>query len=655
MLQELKLDLPENLPSKTKDLFYFSFDFENLMKTIDYLHKYNLALFSQLQNFNKRMVILEGKLPEFNKMKINVENNEKKLKEFQLKIDEDQIKIKELENTIESLNDKISDKNNNINIKKEVEINEDKMKKFFENYSIGHNNKDLDTIKHYINIINEELKEMKIDYKNKNYELEKRISNIILTDKRVETYSNIIKSEIPSGDDSFKIVIDQIEKNKKNFQDFLNIYNLSQDKLKQDIVNINKKIEDNNINYKSMFKLFNEEIELKKHYITHEDIKGITINLDKFESRLNLCVTRKDLDNMESDTNLNIQRIDASIKQLSDEEKKLIEKLEEKNDLNINKNMSNMISQIIKEEIKELDISQNKYYIELMKLQKQNAKELSKNNIDFSELKNIILSSQTQKELLFIKEEISKFQTEFKKYKNKLIDLVKIIGETNKKEENSEKSDKSNDEKNLESKLKQSEESIQGKLEVLTEFIELINNKISSLEKKFNTNTKDIKNDLKYHLKADTYKVIEHFKLKLDSFTEKFENELKNKIDKMGLNVFESKLNSRLNNDLKDKLNKNDLKKNNVTINKKIDTLENKISKTLVDTIIDIQMDDAPLISKKSNKNFELCASCNRPKVDYVFNHTLDSFNINKSPSFMKRKSKLKSKISVKKLPNISK
>jgi hypothetical protein len=41
MLQELKLDLPENLPSKTKDLFCFSFDFENLMKTIDYLHKYN--------------------------------------------------------------------------------------------------------------------------------------------------------------------------------------------------------------------------------------------------------------------------------------------------------------------------------------------------------------------------------------------------------------------------------------------------------------------------------------------------------------------------------------------------------------------------------------------------------------------------------------
>ena len=655
MLHELKLDLPENLPSKTKDLFCFSFDFENLMKTIDYLHKYNLALFSQLQNFNKRMVILEEKLPEFNKMKTNIENHEKKLKEHQSIIDENQIKIKELEN----LNDK-DIKSDNINKKKEKEkekeINEDKIKKYLENYVIGHNNKDIDTIKHHINVINEEIKEMKIDFKNKNFELEKKFSNIVITDKRVETDTNIINGEIPSGDNSFKIIMDQIEKNKKSFQDFLSIYNMSQDKLKQDMININKKIEDNKNNYKSMSKLFNDEIEFKKHYITHEDIKGITSNLDKFESRLNLCAIRTDLDSMKSDINLKIQRIDASLKDLSDEEKKLTEKMKEENDLNINKNMSDMISQVIKAEIKELDISQNKFYIELMKLHKQNAKELSKNSIDVSELKNIILSNQTQKELLFLKEEISKFQDEFKKYKNKLVDIVKIIGDTDKKEENSEKSDKSNAEKNIESKLRQSEETIQGKLEVLTEYVEIINNKLSILEKKFNTNTKDIKNDLKFHLKADTTKVIDNFKLKLDSFTEKFENELKNKIDKMGLNVFESKLNSKLNMDLRNKLNKNDLKKNTFAINKKIDTLENKISKTLVDTIIDIQMDDVPLIQKRNFKNFEICASCNRPIADYVFNHTIDNFNMNKSPSFMKRrKSKLKSKISMKKFPDISK
>ena len=82
------------------------------MKTIDYLHNYNLALFSQLQNLNKRMIILEEKLPEF---KTNFENHEKKLKEHQSIIDEDQIKIKELE----KLNGKNKNvKSDNINISK---------------------------------------------------------------------------------------------------------------------------------------------------------------------------------------------------------------------------------------------------------------------------------------------------------------------------------------------------------------------------------------------------------------------------------------------------------------------------------------------------------------------------------------------------------
>jgi len=53
------------------------------------------------------------------------------------------------------------------------------------------------------------------------------------------------------------------------------------------------------------------------------------------------------------------------------------------------------------------------------------------------------------------------------------------------------------------------------------------------------------------------------------------------------------------------------LKKKTNVINKKIDSLENKISQTLVDTIIDIQMDEAPLIIKKNSRNLEICASCN--------------------------------------------
>ena len=58
-------------------------------------------------------------------------------------------------------------------------------------------------------------------------------------------------------------------------------------------------------------------------------------------------------------------------------------------------------------------------------------------------------------------------------------------------------------------------------------------------------------------------------------------------------------------------MDKHELKKSNIAINRKIDSLENKISKTLVDTIIDLQMDEAPLIAKKNSKNLEICAACN--------------------------------------------
>ena len=59
-------------------------------------------------------------------------------------------------------------------------------------------------------------------------------------------------------------------------------------------------------------------------------------------------------------------------------------------------------------------------------------------------------------------------------------------------------------------------------------------------------------------------------------------------------------------------MDKNELKKSNNALNRKIDSLENKISKTLVDTIIDLQMDEDPLIAKKNIKNLEICASCNQ-------------------------------------------
>jgi hypothetical protein len=300
-------------------------------------------------------------------------------------------------------------------------------------------------------------------------------------------------------------------------------------------------------------------------------------------------------------------------------------------------------------------MSENKQYIELMNLYNKNMIELDKCNKTVSELKKIVLSNQSKNEINKLQEDLNHFIDDFKSYKYKLIELVNIVGNSdfNKKEEKDEKkTNKLTSEELFEKRLKQSEETIQGKIEFLTDFAELVNTKLMSLEKKFKSMNKDMKDEIKILLKNDTYQVVEQFKLKLNSFANRFENELKNKIDRIGLNNFETKLNSKLSFDLREKLNRNDLKRNNFVINKKIDTLENKISKTLVDTIIDLQMEDAPLLIKQNNKNVGLCASCNRPFAENSM--SMDSFNMSTTPNIIRRSnSKLKSIISLKKLPSI--
>ena len=54
---------------------------------------------------------------------------------------------------------------------------------------------------------------------------------------------------------------------------------------------------------------------------------------------------------------------------------------------------------------------------------------------------------------------------------------------------------------------------------------------------------------------------------------------------------------------MKEKIDKKEMNKNNQYLKRKIDNLESKISRTLVDTLIDLQMDEAPLVVKR---NFEI-------------------------------------------------
>ena len=114
MINDFEIGLPSKLPTKKDDLLGFSFNFENLIKTIDYLHKYNLALFSKLQNFNERMIKFEEISAEFPKLKEIVENLQLYSKEHEGLIKENRNKINENENKINELSEQIELNKNNI-------------------------------------------------------------------------------------------------------------------------------------------------------------------------------------------------------------------------------------------------------------------------------------------------------------------------------------------------------------------------------------------------------------------------------------------------------------------------------------------------------------------------------------------------------------
>ena len=719
MINDFEIGLPSKLPTKKDDLLGFSFNFENLIKTIDYLHKYNLALFSKLQNFNERMIKFEEISAEFPKLKEIVENlqlyskeheglikeNRNKINENENKINENETHIKKNENKINELSEQIELNKNNITKNKELinnnnknieillndkkeEIKEEKVsdenlkkeeekkiyfeeiKKFInENVFQGKQDKEINSMKDKINKINERLDDLQINLDSSKNELERNIYNLINSLQNNGDSSFQLNINNKSSDANlFKMAMAQIEKNKKYIQENIDKFSTNQEKLKQDVSWLKNDISENKKNYQELQELVDEYLEDKKYYLTYKDIKETIKNVDVLFSKVKEFSSFSDIEILKSDINIRFQQISSKLKDLEELKTKNSKSQEKEGwdpeDLNfvpVTKRITDLIHDLLKSEGKNIDLSKNKHFIELMKLNQQNSSELNKNMKNFLDLKTLISSNITNKDIEILKKDLSEVKNEFKSYKSKISEIIQLIGglesnEDNKKEEiqNEKIKDQIEGEKYVENKIKQSEETIKGKIEFLTDYVEDLGTKMMKTEKKLNSITKDLKDDMKANLRLDTFKVVEQFKLKLNSFTDKFENELKNKIDKMGLNIFENKLNSKLNMDLKDKLNRNDLKKNNFMINKKIDTLENKISKTLVDTIIDLQMDDAPLLLKKNQKNFEICASCNRPLNDNnnIPSKTIEHTQMSTSPNFLLT-SRIKNISSLKKLPVI--
>ena len=311
--------------------------------------------------------------------------------------------------------------------------------------------------------------------------------------------------------------------------------------------------------FEAKMKKFNqrlEDIEMSLEGQTHGPRPRINLEL------VNTAITKESLSEIPSEYRSELEEIDAWAK--------IIEKRLKKN-----------IHDFIQTELDKIDKSSNERMDKIENNQQKNVEDIKYNNKTILDIKNTLTNFSTKNDINKIKTEQEKINKECKINRMKIEDIVKNIeGQPNDDDEEEEKGQNNNIAVTTYEKIK-----------LLNRTCQTLNNKISSLENRSRSITKEVKDDVKQNLKIETGKIMQQFRNKLDGFTTRFEYELRNKIDQIGLTDFENKMNNKFYVDLREKLDKTDLKKNNNMLNRKIDNLESKISKTLVDTIIDLQMD----------------------------------------------------------------
>jgi len=164
--------------------------------------------------------------------------------------------------------------------------------------------------------------------------------------------------------------------------------------------------------------------------------------------------------------------------------------------------------------------------------------------------------------------------------------------------------------------------SIKDNIKNLNVNVKGIGDKIEKVTLRLDNINSEILAKVKKDLSTESAKILLEFKGDLKNSIMNIEDQLREKVDKFSMDEFGKCVNEKLSHEMNKKLDRTDLKKNNNIINKKIDTLENKISKTLVDTLIDLQMEEAPLIVKKplgGGAGNHKCASCNQLVLNTMF------------------------------------
>ena len=612
------------------------------------IQEHNINIELHEKNLNHLNKVVEDNVKKIGKLDEEISTYKKEFITINDKIEQLKIKDKDLESLIlnktELLNSRLDDNKNDIEtldntvatlnsfynaLKNKIEIKNKEFEAMIENLSEGIGGKviNITSIKKDTNKEGEDNANTGLLIKtiNDNNFLSSKIKDL---EEEIKSFNELINSKE-------KNMKERVDKNENNIKDIKN--NIEQ--LTQDLESIIKEVREEK---EDPFK----NLDLSK-YVTKDVFKKANDNIRILTSALGTTTTREEFENQMRKINSRLQSIELLQQGVSYGERTMInsnlvqsgispqemyltrpDNLPQKESIKYHntEELKKLIISTINEEIKNINIIKNPKFAEILNNIAKLEKDISKNDGSIINIRNILAVSPTQNDLINLKQEIEKLSEESSK---KIKELFQTINGDEADEDEEE------DKKNALSGL-----CINKKIIVLIQRFNELYNKLTLVQNKNNSLSREIKDEVKENLKKETMKVVDEFKSKLDSFTYKFENELRSKIDQSGLSVFEDKMSSRFRVDLKEKLDKSELKKNNYVIKKKINNLENKISKTLVDTIIDLQMDEAPLIVKTNAQNVELCASCNQAlkknflNTDRNFHRNTDLNSISNRRSF---------------------
>ena len=609
---ELKKEI-ENIKINNKD------NFEKLFKKVDELEtKLNEKRESESEKQKEEII-------DINKEKENINNkiNEKKVEEIDEKKSEnieDNIIYKELSNKINELEQKINNINNinktseekpkevNLSIEnKEIELKNvpsyDKEKKIEENEKepeIPENNvlkgkydEKLKEIENKIKILENDILSLKLK---KDVNINNQNPHIIQSEK---SDNNLINKEEIQNENEKEEKID----NAINIDEIKNLIN----EQKQKVVYVDNKI----------IELMSEIGEIKNKFQNEKFIgnkefikfsKNIEIQFKNYDDKINNILSKESLnDEMLKKINMNNSKrksiLSDGLKNGNMNMNELIETLE-----------SNFQTMIVSY-LKNLDITNNPKILEINKILDEQTNSIN-DLITKSEEASKENANNINNYLQLLEKTKKEIENNIKTIEDNIINLPSMKGDLDyllgivfgneelEKYKKMSKQEKIN-EISIGTSIKE-DITIHGNyLKKLSEGINKINSRLNNLNKE---NLAIIKKDLK----NESNYILEDFKVGLKSSINKIEDQLRDKVDKLGLDQFWNKINEYLIEEMKQKIDKKEMNKNNLYLKKKIDNLESKISRTFVDTLIDLQMDEAPLLVKKNFREIteQKCASC---------------------------------------------